>query len=333
MPATQIHGMTTSLPPAAPAAGPRIAVRGDGGPLPVASIIIPHFNMPDALDRCLASVCSQQIDGRFEVIVVDNGSHRLPHDVIARHRGVQLLVETTPGPGPARNTGVAASVAPWLAFIDADCRAERGWLAAALAAMAPAGEHAVVGGDVRLDYADTARLTAVEAYEGVFAFRQKLYITRRNFSGTGNLAMHRRVHARVGPFAGIGLAEDVDWGGRATAAGLRILYVEAMRAYHPARPDVKSLVVKWDRHIAHDWAAHRAAAAPAWRWLARAAAMLPSIIIDGVRLLLSDRVPGMANRLRGLPVLARIRMFRMARMIAVWRAGSSDARAVWQGRN
>lgn len=289
--------------------------------------------MPEALDRCLASVCTQEIDGRFEVIVVDNGSRQLPHAVIARYPGVQLLVETTPGPGPARNTGVKASVAPWLLFIDADCRAERGWLAAALAALAPAGDAGVVGGDVRLDYADTARLTPVEAYEGVFAYRQKLYITRRNFSGTGNLAMHRRVHARVGPFAGIGLAEDVDWGTRATAAGLRIQYVDAMRAYHPARPDVESLIVKWDRHIAHDWASHAAAGAPAWRWLVRAAAMLPSIAVDGVRMLLSDRVPGMANRLRGLPVLAQIRLFRMRRMIAVWRAGSSDAQAVWQGRN
>ncbi len=322
-----------SRPDAVPAAHAGIAVPGDGGPAPLASVIIPHFNMPAALDRCLASVCGQQLDGRFEVIVVDNGSRQLPGDVVARYPGVQLLVESTPGPGPARNTGVAASAAPWLAFIDADCRAECGWLAAALAALVPAGEAGVVGGDVRIDYADPARLTPVEAYEGVFAYRQKMYITRRNFSGTGNLAMHRHVHARVGPFAGIGLAEDVDWGRRATAAGVRIAYVDAMRAYHPARPDVASLLVKWDRHIAHDWAAHAAAAAPAWRWLGRALAMLPSIMVDGVRLLVSARVPGLANRMRGLPVLARIRLFRMARMIAVWRAGGSDARAAWQGPN
>lgn len=297
---------------------------------PRVSVIIPHYNMPDALDRCLASVESQAVDGAIEIIVVDNGSTIAPDGVIAHHPGVRLLSEPTAGPGPARNTGAAAARADILAFIDADCRADAGWLAAAVAAVEAGGQRGVAGGDVRIDFVDPAHLTPIEAYEAVFAYRQKLYIEKQGFSGTGNLAMHRDVFDRVGPFAGIGLAEDRDWGQRATAAGYRIQYVPAMRIFHPARPDYASLQVKWQRHIAHDWATHQAGGRPDWRWWLKAAAMPASVLVDGVRLLLSDRLSGLGNRWRGLAVLARLRLYRGGEMRRVMAAGGSDAGRHWQ---
>lgn len=295
------------------------------------SVIIPHFNMPDALARCLASVAGQQLDGAVEIIVVDNGSRQTPEAALANYPGVRYLVEPTPGPGPARNAGVAVARAPVLAFIDADCRAGDGWLKAAAEAVEAAGNRGVVGGDVRIDFIDPAHLTPVEAYEAVFAYRQRLYIERQGFSGTGNLAMHRDVHATVGPFAGIGLAEDRDWGQRASAAGYRPVYVPAMRIYHPARTDLASLALKWRRHVAHDWAEHRAAGKPLWRWLGKAALMPASVIIDGARLLTSPRLSGLANRLRGIGVLARVRLLRGLEMLRVIGATGEDAATHWHG--
>jgi glycosyltransferase involved in cell wall biosynthesis len=298
--------------------------------VPRVSVIIPHYNMPDALNRCLASVAGQVVNGGVEIIVVDNGSTIGPEAVIARHPGVRLLHQPTPGPGPARNTGAAAARADILAFIDADCRADAGWLAAAVNAVEAGGRDGVAGGDVRIDFIDPSRLTPIEAYEAVFAYRQKLYIEKQGFSGTGNLAMHRSVFERVGPFAGIGLAEDRDWGQRATAAGLAIRYVPAMRIFHPARPDYASLQVKWQRHIAHDWATHQAAGRPDWRWWLKAAAMPASVLVDGMRLLLSDRLSGLGNRLRGIGVLASLRLYRGSEMRRVMAAGGSDAGRHWQ---
>jgi GT2 family glycosyltransferase len=300
------------------------------GQRPRASVIIPHYNMPDALDRCLASVRGQRFDGAVEIIVVDNGSRELPLAVIARHPGVRLLEERTPGPGPARNTGVAAAQADTLVFIDADCRAETGWLSAAVTAVEAGGKRGVVGGEVCIDFIDPAHLTPIEAYEAVFAYRQKMYIEKQGFSGTGNLAMHRDVHAAVGPFSGIAFAEDRDWGQRATAAGYRIAFVPAMRIYHPARTDFSSLQVKWQRHIAHDWASHRAARRPAWQWLIKAAAMPASIVVDGVRLLFSRRLSGIANKLRGIAVLARLRLYRAGEMRRAMTAPDGDAGRHWQ---
>jgi glycosyltransferase involved in cell wall biosynthesis len=298
---------------------------------PRVSVIIPHFNMPDALARCLASVVGQALDGAIEMIVVDNGSREMPADVVARFPGVQLLSEPTPGPGPARNSGVKAAQAPVLAFIDADCRAGDGWLKAAVDAVEAGGNRAVVGGDVRIDFVDPQHLTAVEAYEAVFAYRQRMYIEKQGFSGTGNLAMHRDVHAAVGPFAGIGLAEDRDWGHRAGAAGYRPVYVPAMCIYHPARTDVASLKLKWQRHVAHDWAEHQSLGRPLWRWLLKAALMPASVLVDGVRLLLSDRLSGLANKLGGIAVLARVRLLRGAEMLRVIGATGEDAGTHWQG--
>ncbi len=306
-------------PPAPPPDHPRV------------SVIIPHFNMPDALARCLASVSAQELDGDVEIIVVDNGSRITPEAVLRDYPAVRYFVDPTPGPGPARNTGVAAARAPVLAFIDADCRAGPGWLKAAVEAVEAAGNRGVVGGDVCIDFVDPAHLTPVEAYEAVFAYRQRLYIERQGFSGTGNLAMHRDVHAAVGPFAGIGVAEDRDWGQRATAAGYRPVYIDAMRIYHPARPDLASLRIKWQRHVAHDWAEHRAAGKPLATWVAKALAMPLSVLVDAMRLLASSRLSGLANRLRGIGVLARVRLLRGAEMLRVIGAHDEDAATHWHG--
>ena len=301
-------------------------------PLPRVSVIIPHFQMPDALRRCLDTVLAQTLEhGRAEIIVVDNNSAQFPSAVAADYPGVRFLGEPTPGPGLARNTGVAAATAPLLAFIDADCVARPGWLGAAVDAIASDPDRGVVGGDVRIDFRDPPRLTALEAYEAVFAFRQKFYIERRGFSGTGNLAMGRAVHAAVGPFAGIDTAEDQDWGRRATAAGYAIRYVPAMCIAHPARTSFAELQRKWRRHIAHELHDHRAAGRPGWRWTLRALAVLASIPVHGIRMFASDRLTGLGNRLRGLAILVRIRVWRVGEMRRAARTPGVSGGTHWTG--
>ncbi len=297
---------------------------------PRISVIVPHMNQPDALGRCLASLAAQSIGvDAFEVIVVDNGSRDDCSGVVAGFDGGRLLHEPEPGPGPARNTGVAAARGAILAFVDADCRAHPGWLSAAVAGLEAAGSQDVVGGDVRIDVGDAQRLTPLEAYESVFAYRQKMYIARDGFSGTGNLAMRRERHADVGPFAGIAIAEDRDWGQRARAMGIGIGYVPDMVVYHPARRTMAELQQKWQRHIAHDLASHRAANRPGWLWNLKSAAMIASIVPHAAMLLTSDRLSGLANRLRGIGVLAQIRVWRAVEMRRQARGFGESEAAGW----
>jgi glycosyltransferase involved in cell wall biosynthesis len=302
------------VPPAAPAAD--------------VSVIIPHLNTPAALECCLGSLSGQQLaDRRFEILVVDNGSR---HSVaaITERFGARLLHEPQPGPGLARNAGVAAASGAVLAFIDADCRAAPGWLQAAVDAVAAAPAF-VAGGDIRIDFGNATHVTAIEAYEAVFGFRQQMYIESKNFSVTANLAMARDVFLEVGPFAGIDTAEDLDWGQRAHVAGHATRYVPAMRVYHPARSDFAALERKWQRHIQHDWNAHVAARAPRWRWIGRAAALAASVPIEAVKLFTSDRVGGIGNRFRGVGILAGIRAYRAAQMLRIMATHDDGKAGYW----
>ena len=285
---------------------------------PDISVIIPHLNQANQLARCLGSLEAQSLPrARFEVIVVDNGSSERPEAVVGRFDGASLESEHEPGPGPARNRGVAASRGRILAFIDADCIADPGWLSAADSALSGGEGRFMVGGDVRIALKHPPEMDALEAYESVFAYRQREYIERQGFSGTGNLAVHRADYEKIGPFGGIGIAEDRDWGRRATAAGYEIAYVPDMIVYHPARESLNELKAKWGRHVAHDHAEWRAAGRGRSAWLLRAAAVAGSPLRDIPKTLLSPRLQGMRARLGAAAILTRIRLFRAWRMVGM----------------
>jgi glycosyltransferase involved in cell wall biosynthesis len=291
------------------------------------SIVVPHLNQPDGLEACLRTLDDQSLPhDLFEVIVVDNGSATPPVEVVARHPGVRLLHESKPGPGLARNTGVAASTGEILAFIDADCRAHPDWLHNLSRTLRSSPPNTVLGGDVRIWNSGNAVLDAIAAYESVFAYRFKLYIEQHGYSGTGNLAMFRRDFEAAGPFAGIDVAEDMEWGQRARAAGLRFRYVPEMIVFHPARRSLQELYTKWDRHITH----HRnmAQGTSGWRlrWLVQALLVLASPMIGAFTVLTSDRIQGFVTRCKAIAVLCAVRTHRAMTMLALLRTSRT---VVW----
>jgi GT2 family glycosyltransferase len=279
------------------------------------SVVIPHLNQPEALARCLASLRAGR-EVPDEIVVVDNGSRELPREICAA-AGARLLREAEPGPGPARNRGVAEATGEILAFIDADCLADHDWIAAIRAAFTdPAAE--ILGGDVRIARADPDRVTMLEAYESVYAYRMDRYIAEQGFTGTGNLAVRRHVLEAVGPFRGLDVAEDRDWGQRARRAGHDLRYVPGMRVYHPARATFAELARKWDRHVAHDYAAFRVRPGGRLLWAGRTLAMALSPPAELPRILASDRISGTGPRLKAWACLARVRLYRarvMARLL------------------
>jgi glycosyltransferase involved in cell wall biosynthesis len=277
------------------------------------SVVIPHLNQPDHLRRCLASLAAGRTQPQ-EVIVVDNGSREMPEKVCAAFPGVTLLSEPHPGPGPARNSGVAASSGDVLAFIDADCLADPLWLWTATQALSDP-QAQILGGDVRIAYADPNHLTMLEAYESIYAYRMDRYIAREGFTGTGNLVVRRPVLTQVGPFAGLDVAEDRDWGQRATRAGHRIRYVAGMKVYHPARPNFRDLAIKWERATAHDFVKAGQRPGGRLRFLLKTLAMPLSPLAELPRLLASDRIAGVANRAKAFACLTRIRLRRTVIML------------------
>ena len=288
---------------------------------PRISVVIPHLNQPDFLARCLASLAAG-IRAPDEVIVVDNSSRELPEAICAAH-GVRLLTEAEPGPGPARNRGVAASSGDILAFIDADCLADLDWLVAAEAAMADP-TATILGGDVRIALADPARMTMLEAYESIYAYRMDRYIAREGFTGTGNLVVRREVLMDVGPFAGIGVAEDTDWGRRATAKNYHIRFLAGMKVYHPARKDLSELFQKWDRQCAHGYREACQQAGGLFRYALKALAMPFSPLAELSEIIRSNRIAGVRARSLALMALVRIRLHRAKRMAYLLAGGDSE---------
>jgi GT2 family glycosyltransferase len=285
---------------------------------PSISVIIPHLNQPNMLETCLDSLYEQTLErSAFEVIVVDNGSPSLPQAVVARHSGSLLLQELRPGPGLARNRGIEVAQADIFAFIDADCRAHPDWLSSALRALQLSPQRTILGGDVRIWRESNTPITALEAYESVFAYRFKLYIEQHGFSGTGNLVARRSDFEAIGPFRGIEVAEDIDWGQRARAAGYSFLYVPEMIVFHPARKSLQELFIKWDRHIQH--AVNTGANNATWkaRWVLRAIAILISPLIDWAKVAASDRIHGASARSKAILVLVVVRAYRAYQMISL----------------
>jgi glycosyltransferase involved in cell wall biosynthesis len=278
------------------------------------SVIVPHLNQPDHLKRCLLSLSQQTYDlHQFEIIVVDNGSKSMPESICNEFDNVRLLSELSPGPGPARNKGVAAARNELLAFIDADCIADPDWLSAAKGVLTKPGTL-VIGGDVRIAYDDPNKLTALEAYESVFAYQQKKYIEKKSFTGTGNMALHLEVMKKVGPFRGIEVAEDRDWGYRAQQLNIRIQYVPSMIVRHPARKTFCELKSKWDRHISHDFEERGATLKGKLIWALTAILIAISPFWGWIEIAASPNLAIWKDKLRAFAVFSRVRFYRAGQM-------------------
>ncbi len=220
-------------------------------PLPRVSVIVPVYRHWDLVPALLAALASQTLpQGDFEVLLIDNdpgghgpaGAPPVPPPANGR-----ILPCAAPGAYAARNAGIAAARAPLLAFTDADCRPEPGWLAALLvAAAAPEAPGAagatLLAGPVRLEAG--ARPNPFEAYEIVRGIPQERYV-RLGYAATANLAVPASVFAAIGGFdAGRFSGGDAAFCRRAGRLGHPIRLAPGAAVLHPARADWPALATK-----------------------------------------------------------------------------------------
>lgn len=83
------------------------------------AVVIPAYRAADKLAPAIESVKAQRVDGGVELVVVDDGSDD-DTAAVAERLGARCLRQQNAGPGAARNHGVRATRAPWIAFLDAD---------------------------------------------------------------------------------------------------------------------------------------------------------------------------------------------------------------------
>lgn len=295
-----------------------IAARGPEGQhrqaayAPHVSVVIPHYNDLEALSVCIASLHRQTWPAdRMEVIVVDNNSECGLEAVRRVAAGYHVVHASIQGAGPARNAGAAAAHGEILAFLDSDCDPQPDWIENGVRAL---GTYDVAGGRVITTARDPSRPTAVEAWELVFGFDFERYIRVEGYTGSGNMWVWRKVFDAVGGFR-TGVAEDMDWSFRATAAGFRLGYERGAVVSHLARSDWKGLLSRWRRVLGEHYRLTQEKPLGSLRWALWTAGMPLSIGPHAVRVMRSRRLYSLRCKLSAIAVLTGFRLWRTGYMV------------------
>lgn len=171
------------------------------GPRPAVSVVVPYFNSERHLAACIESLLGQEeVEGDYEIILVDNGSTDGSASIVAGYPEVVSLKESTPGAYAARNAGIRRAQAPVIAFTDADCVVERSWLRSILAAMVDPAVRILVG-HCRYPREASLPLRFLGAYENA----KTDFVVHRcppacRFAYANNMAVRAEVFERVGLF-------------------------------------------------------------------------------------------------------------------------------------
>jgi glycosyltransferase involved in cell wall biosynthesis len=213
---------------------------------PLVSVIIPVYNDPERLPRCLEALEQQTYPSDlYEVIVVDNGSEEPIAPACNSFPHVRTALELVPGSYAARNRGLSLARGAVIAFTDADAIPAADWIASGVAALRATPNCGAIGGRISLFARDPLMPTAVELYELVFGLPQEKYVTDYNFAVTANMFTSRDVLDRVGGFNPILKSNgDREWSRRVFNAGYKLEYAGEVCVAHPARRNFADLYKK-----------------------------------------------------------------------------------------
>lgn len=155
----------------------------------------------------------------LRILVIDGDSTDGSAEVASTRPGVRVVTQLGDGLGDARNQGVAAGDAEFLAFLDADDLWPAGSLRLRVAHLLAHPEADAVIGHFEV-FTRSGELPArFDHQDG----RRVLGLT------PGAMVCRRRVFDRIGPFStDLSIGTDTDWFSRAIDAGLRIDQLDAV---------------------------------------------------------------------------------------------------------
>ena len=241
---------------------------------PDIALLVATYQRPEHLRRCLLSIALQQdVPGRMEVVVSDDGSTDETADVVSEFaRRIDFPVGFTTHPhdgfrlAQTRNEGVAASSAPYLLFLDGDCVLPSDHVRIHMQRRKP---NFVMAGDCcRLEQEPSARVTDAVIRSGEFRgwgspreerrlaklcragwfYRAIRHPNKPKLIGN-NVGIWRRDYERVNGydenFFGWG-CEDDDLRYRLRRAGVEIQSIlHHTRTYHLWHPSHETAPARW----------------------------------------------------------------------------------------
>jgi glycosyltransferase involved in cell wall biosynthesis len=205
---------------------------------PKVSVVVASFNADRTLNSCLDSLERLHYPN-FEVILVDDGSNDTTPQIAFLHQKVRYFRhEKNLGLSVARNTGIAATTGEFIAFTDADCRADEDWLYYLVGGMLD-GEFAGSGGPNLLPPDDSAVAAAVLVSPGGPAHVMLNDRQAEHIPGC-NMAFFKSALGAIGGFDPLfhRAGDDVDLCWRLEQAGYRIGFTAAAFVWHYRRSRV-----------------------------------------------------------------------------------------------
>ena len=211
--------------------------------LPTVSVIVPTYNAEKDIVKLVESLLDLNYPKELlEIIIVDNNSIDQTKEIIKRYPVMLLEEKSIQSSYAARNRGIKNSRGKILAFTDADCMVESGWVKRGIECLYKGIGDIIIG---QTKFLTDYELNIFEKYDKITAFHHSCK--------TWNLITYKKNFDKVGLFNEVLISGgDTEWGERAKEKGLRIFYCEQAVVYHPLRKSFNSLYKKQIR-IGYGW--------------------------------------------------------------------------------
>jgi len=222
------------------------------------SIIVPTFNRPEELGRCVRFLAALDYPhDRFEAIIVDDGGESSAASATASYSGqlrMRIIRRERGGPAAARNAGARIAGGNVLAFTDDDCAPEPDWLSVLMTSLR-AQPDVLAGGRVVNSLADNPYSAASQLiFDLVYAYYNQ-DAGRPRFFASNNMAVSADLFRRIGGFDGrFRTSEDRDFCDRWISSNRRLLYVRDAVVRHSHRLTLRTF---WRQHVGYGRGAYR----------------------------------------------------------------------------
>jgi GT2 family glycosyltransferase len=205
------------------------------------AVVIPTRNRGSAPAEAAHAVLRDGSD--FELVVVDqsdDGRSTEPLSALLHDRRFRFVSSGLRGISNARNTGVALTTAPIIAFTDDDCRPEPNWVSSLARVFREDPEAKMVFGRVRLPEGSHDAGYAAQFVPTERVLEGGVPLPNANFGVGANFAIRRDLLDRLGgfdPLLGTGApffkaGEETDVLVRALHAGCRIVNADECDVLH-----------------------------------------------------------------------------------------------------
>lgn len=221
---------------------------------PRVSVIVPFFNQPELLPKCIESILASTYKD-IEIIAVDDCSTDDSWDRISTQnvKGISTLKNV--GPAAARNLGAKLARGEFLFFFDSDVSVKPNVIEQTVKIFDENPELAAVFG----------AYTVEPMYSNFFTVYKNLvhhfthYISRRRvhtfWAGCG--AIRKDVFLKLGGFDesySAPCVEDIELGYRLTENGYKVKLEPSIQVTHGKKYDLKSLIISDLKFRAIPWA-------------------------------------------------------------------------------